>query len=96
MTNKQLDLCICEIATGNREALRQLYDEFKNPIFLFDLSIVFLLSVFDPLHKPPHLCPRKIRCIDPGIGRLLHCRPFPHRIIIQEEMPVFLPSGTPA
>lgn len=33
MTNKQLDLCICEIATGNREALRQLYDEFKNPIF---------------------------------------------------------------
>lgn len=40
MTNKQLDLCICEIATGNREALRQLYDEFKNPIFLFDLSIL--------------------------------------------------------
>lgn len=40
MTNRQLDLCICEIATGNREALRQLYNEFKNPIFLFDLSIL--------------------------------------------------------
>lgn len=40
MTGKQLDLCINEIATGNREALRQLYDEMKNPIFLFALSLV--------------------------------------------------------
>lgn len=40
MTNRQLDLCICEIAKGNRNALRQLYDEFKNPIFLFALSIL--------------------------------------------------------
>lgn len=40
MTSRQLDLCICEIATGKREALRQLYDEFKNPIFLFALSLV--------------------------------------------------------
>ena len=40
MTGKQLDLCIRKIATGNREALRQLYDEMKNPIFLFALSLV--------------------------------------------------------
>lgn len=39
MTNKQLDLCINEIAAGNREAFRQLYDELKNPIFLFALSL---------------------------------------------------------
>lgn len=40
MTGRQLDLCICEIAKGNREALRQLYDEMKNPIYLFALSLV--------------------------------------------------------
>ena len=40
MTNKQLDLCICEIATGNKKALRQLYDEFKRPIFLFAMSLL--------------------------------------------------------
>lgn len=40
MTGKQLDLCIKKIASGNREALRQLYDEMKNPIFLFALSLV--------------------------------------------------------
>lgn len=40
MTGRQLDLCICEIAKGDREALRDLYDEMKNPIFLFALSIL--------------------------------------------------------
>lgn len=40
MTGRQLDLCICEIAKGDREALRRLYDEMKNPIFLFALSLV--------------------------------------------------------
>lgn len=40
MTNKQLDLCIMQIATGNPEALRQLYDEMKKPIFKFALSLV--------------------------------------------------------
>lgn len=40
VTNKQLDLCISKIATGNRDALRQLYDEMKKPIFLFALSLV--------------------------------------------------------
>lgn len=40
MTGKQLDLCIKKIASGNREALRQLYDEMKSPIFLFALSLV--------------------------------------------------------
>lgn len=40
MTSKELDLCIIEIATGNKKALRQLYDEMKNPIFLFALSMI--------------------------------------------------------
>lgn len=40
MTGKQLDLCICKIAAGDRDALRQLYNEMKDPIFLFALSLV--------------------------------------------------------
>lgn len=40
MTNRQLDLCISEIASGSRESLRQLYEELKNPVFMFALSIV--------------------------------------------------------
>ena len=40
MTGKQLDLCICEIAAGNREALSQLYIEMKDPVFRFALSLV--------------------------------------------------------
>lgn len=40
MTSNQLNLCITEIATGSRNALRQLYDEMKNPIFWFVLSLV--------------------------------------------------------
>lgn len=38
MTGKQLDLCICEIAAGNREALSQLYVEMKDQVFRFALS----------------------------------------------------------
>ena len=40
MTGKQLDLCICEIAAGNREALSQLYVEMKDQVFRFALSLV--------------------------------------------------------
>lgn len=40
MTNEQLDSCIKEIAAGDRKALRQLYDEMKNPIFLFAMSLL--------------------------------------------------------
>lgn len=39
MTGRQLDLCIKKIANGDKDALRQLYDELKNPIFLFALSL---------------------------------------------------------
>ncbi len=38
--DRQLDLCICEIAAGDREALSQLYIEMKDPVFRFALSLV--------------------------------------------------------
>ena len=40
MTGRQLDLCICEIAAGDRDALSRLYLDMKDPIFRFALSLV--------------------------------------------------------
>lgn len=37
---KSLDIYIRNIAYGNRESLRALYDEYSRPIFLYALSIV--------------------------------------------------------
>ena len=40
MNNFRTDLCIKNIAKGDRDALRMLYDDYKNPVFRFALSIV--------------------------------------------------------
>ena len=40
MTGRQLDLCICEIAAGDRDAPSRLYLDMKDPIFRFALSLV--------------------------------------------------------
>lgn len=40
MIGRQLDLCICEIAAGDRDALSRLYLDMKDPIFRFALSLV--------------------------------------------------------
>lgn len=40
MTKAQMEFCIEEIAKGNKVCLKEIYDEFKTPIFRFALSIV--------------------------------------------------------
>lgn len=40
MTDKQMDVCIKNIASGDMAALRALYDELRIPIYKFALSIV--------------------------------------------------------
>ena len=40
MDKAQIDLCIKNISNGDRNAVKKLYDEFSNPIYLFALSIV--------------------------------------------------------
>lgn len=40
MTKAQMEFCIAEIAKGNKVCLKEIYDEFKTPIFRFAMSIV--------------------------------------------------------